>query len=303
LGLQYPSQIGIGVQGNSSGSSKSGVPVPGALTFSEIKNFNGDLGVFSINNPAIVLNLLHQDTDTNLLANPKIRVKNRDKAKIHVGDKVPVLTTVANSTGFVSQTVNYIDVGIKLDVEPTVQLHDQVSIKVGLEVSNITDQVKTDSGVLAYTIGSRNATTTLQLKNNETQILAGLFRDDTQKIQNKVPGLGDLPLLGKLFKNNSNDKRKNEIVLLITPRILHNITPANATYTIFPSGINHSALQSNHLSPQEPQTTPISTQSTPMPQITQNDRANLDQEFAKQLLNSAPQDAGTNQNSATIKAQ
>ena len=75
-------------------------------------------------------------------------------------------------------------------MEPVIQLQDQVSIKVNMEVSNVTDQVKTDSGVLAYTIGSRNATTTLQLKNNETQILAGLFRDDTQKIKRKVPGLG-----------------------------------------------------------------------------------------------------------------
>ena len=81
----------------------------------------------------------------------RIRVKNRDKAKIHVGDKIPVLTSVANSTGFVSQTVSYIEVGIKLDVEPVIQLQDQVSIKVNMEVSNVTDQVKTDSGVLAYT--------------------------------------------------------------------------------------------------------------------------------------------------------
>lgn len=302
LGLQYPSQIGLGVQGNAKASS-TGVPIAGQLTFTELKHFNGDFGVFSVNDPAIVLNLLHQDTDTNLLANPKIRVKNRDKAKIHVGDKVPVLTSVANSTGFVSQTVSYIDVGIKLDVEPIVQLQDQVSIKVGLEVSNITDQVKTDSGVLAYTIGSRNATTTLQLKNNETQILAGLFRDDTQKIKRKVPGLGSLPLIGKLFTDDSNDNRKNEIVLLITPRILHNITPANATYTIFPSGVNHSGAQSSRPVQQAPEPVATLVQSPPTPQNTQTDRAKTDAEFANQLLNSAPPDAAANPNTTIIQAQ
>lgn len=304
LGVQYPSQVGLGVQGNARGNTTANVPIPGELTFTELKHFNGDFGVFSLNDPAIVLNLLHQDTDTNLLANPKIRVKNRDKAKIHVGDKVPVLTSVANSTGFVSQTVSYIDVGIKLDVEPIIQLQDQVSIKVGLEVSNITDQVKTDSGVLAYTIGSRNANTTLQLKNNETQILAGLFRDDTQKTSRKVPGLGNLPLIGRLFTDNNTDKRKNEIVLLITPRILHNLTPANATYTIFPSGVNHSGgVQTNRVATpaSEPAASPV--QPPPTPQGTQYDKAKTDAEFANQLMNSAPPDAAANPNTTMIQAQ
>lgn len=301
LGMQYPTQIGLGVQGNARGSA-TGTPIPGKLTFTELKHFNGSMGVFSVNDPAVVLNLLHQDTDTNLLANPKIRVKNRDKAKIHVGDKIPVLTSVANAQGFVSQTVNYLEVGIKLDVEPIVQLLDQVSIKVGLEVSNITDQVKTDTGVLAYTIGSRNATTTLQLKNNETQILAGLFRDDTQKVSRKVPGLGSLPLIGKLFSDDSNDKRKNEIVLLITPRILHNLTPASATYTIFPSGVNHSGVANRSATPAfEPISAPPSP--PPTPQSTQYDKAKTDANFADQLMNSSPPDASANPNTLIIQAQ
>ena len=244
IGIRYPTQASVGVRGNATNTSAGVVTTPGQLTLAELKNFNSGLGVFTITDPVLALNLLQQNTDTNLLANPKIRVKNRDKARIHVGDKIPVLTSVANATGFVSQTVSYIEVGIKLDVEPTILLQDQVSIKVGLEVSNVTDQVKTDSGVLAYTIGSRNANTTLQLKDGETQILAGLFKDDEQRVSNQVPGLSSLPLIGRLFANKNNDKRKNEIVLLITPRILHNIAPANAVYTNFPSGINHSASPS-----------------------------------------------------------
>lgn len=308
LGLQYPSQIGLGVQGNAKGSTSGTTPIPGELTFTELRHFKGDFGVFSVNDPALVLNLLHQDTDTNLLANPKIRVKNRDKAKIHVGDKIPVLTSVANSTGFVSQTVSYIEVGIKLDVEPVIQLQDQVSIKVNMEVSNVTDQVKTDSGVLAYTIGSRNATTTLQLKNNETQILAGLFRDDTQKIKRKVPGLGSLPLIGRLFTDDSNDNRKNEVVLLITPRILHNLAPVSSTYTNFPSGVNHSVVnasgaQGNRPAMQAAETVAQPIQPPPTPQSTQYDRAKTDAEFANQLLNSAPPDQVANPNTTIIQAQ
>ncbi len=287
LGIQYPSQIGVGVQGNAAGSTSGTQPQAGKLTLTELRNFNGNLGVFSISDPAIVLNLLHQDTDTNLLASPKIRVKNRDRAKIHVGDKIPVLTSVASAQGFVSQNVNYIEVGIKLDVEPVIQMQDQVSIKVGMEVSNITDQVTTSSGVLAYTIGSRNANTTLQLRNNETQILAGLFRDDEQKTSRKVPGLGNLPLIGKLFSSNNEDKRKNEIVLLITPRIMHNLSPASSVYSLIPSGIAATAnpvgaggaraVQAIDTTPSAPVVTPQSTQSSNM----RNDSG-----FANQMMNS-----------------
>ena len=285
IGIRYPTQASVGVRGNATNTSAGVVATPGQLTLAELKNFNSGLGVFTITDPVLALNLLQQNTDTNLLANPKIRVKNRDKARIHVGDKIPVLTSVANATGFVSQTVSYIEVGIKLDVEPTILLQDQVSIKVGLEVSNVTDQVKTDSGVLAYTIGSRNANTTLQLKDGETQILAGLFKDDEQKISNQVPGLSSLPLIGRLFANKNKDKRKNEIVLLITPRILHNIAPANAVYTNFPSGVAHSnaresrAATSQVLEPLNAVVIP----SVQTPEARQGNQARTDQEFANQV--------------------
>jgi len=298
IGVRYPSQVSVGVQGktNSNGVTTN---TPGRLSLAELKNFNSGLGVFTISDPVLALNLLHQDTDTNLLANPQIRVKNREKAKIHVGDKIPVFTSVANSTGFVSQTVNYLEVGIKLDVEPTILLQDQVNIKVGLEVSNITDQVKTDTGVLAYTIGSRNANTTLQLKNGETQILAGLFRDDGQNISNKVPGLSSLPFIGRLFTDKNNDKRKNEIVLLITPRILHNIAPANAVYTMFPSGVNHS-VSSRGAKASEPVVVAAESQPAPAPtpQSIQAGRAQVDQNFASQLLQPAAEDSGASNGGA-----
>jgi len=304
LGIQYPTQIGVGVQGNAAGSSSGTQPQAGKLTLTELRNFNGGLGVFSINDPAIVLNLLHQDTDTNLLASPKIRVKNRDRAKIHVGDKIPVLTSVASAQGFVSQNVNYIEVGIKLDVEPVIQMQDQVSIKVGMEVSNITDQVTTSSGVLAYTIGSRNANTTLQLRNNETQILAGLFRDDEQKTRRKVPGLGNLPLIGKFFSSNNEDKRKNEIVLLITPRIMHNLSPASSVYSLIPSGIAATANPLGTTGARAVQASDAMASSpVAMPQNTAADRAKVDTNFADQLINSAPPNPAASPNTMIIQGQ
>jgi general secretion pathway protein D len=96
-------------------------------------------------------------------------------------------------------------------------------MKVGLEVSNIVQQVKTATGTLTYQLGSRNATTTLRLKDGETQVLAGLISDEDRASASRVPGLGDLPLLGRLFSSHRDEGNKTEIVLLITPRILRQV--------------------------------------------------------------------------------
>ncbi|TCJ13931.1 type II and III secretion system protein [Parasulfuritortus cantonensis] len=174
-------------------------------------------------NSAPTLNAGKTDSDVNLLANPRIRVRNKEKAKIHIGDKVPVITSNVTSTGVTSESVSYLDVGLKLDVEPQVYLDGDVAMKVGLEVSNIVQQVKSSTGTLTYQLGSRNATTVLRLKDGETQVLAGLISDEERTSAAKVPGLGDIPLLGRLFSSHSDNNSKTEIVLLITPHILRNV--------------------------------------------------------------------------------
>ena len=76
------------------------------------------------------------------------------------------------------------------------------------------------NGTLAYEVGTRNATTVLRLKDGETQILAGLISDEDRKTASKVPGLGQIPILGRLFSSHKDDKSKTEIVLSITPHIV-----------------------------------------------------------------------------------
>ena len=279
IGIRYPTQVSVGVQGRQDTGNGTFVNTPGQLSLTELRNFNSGLGVFSITDPVLALNLLHQDTDTNLLANPHIRVKNREKAKVHIGDRIPILTSIANATGFVSQSVSYIEVGIKLNVEPTILLHDEVSIKVALEVSNQTDQVRSSTGTLTYTIGTRNAETVLRLKDGETQVLAGLFRDDTQNTTNKVPGLSSLPFIGKLFNDRTNDRRKKEIVLLITPRILSNIRPPDAVYTSFPAGIDATQGSSGKNSRQQ-DAAPVAATPSRTPEDIQREQAQNDKSFA-----------------------
>jgi len=177
-----------------------------------------------------------QDSDAKLLTNPRIRVRNHEKAKILIGERVPNITSTATSTGFVSQSINYIDIGLTLNVEPTIYLDDDVGIKVTLEVSSILSQTTTQSGTSAYEIGTRTATTALRLKNGETDVLAGLIDNTESHSGNKVPGLGEMPILGRLFGATTDDNEKTEIVLSITPHLIRNIQRPNASEASFAAG-------------------------------------------------------------------
>ena len=227
IGVRYPTQFSVGVQGAAGA---------GTATLAETKGSFAPLTRLNITDPALILNLQQQDSDTNLLANPRIRVKNREKAKIHIGDKLPVITTTSTANVGISDSVTYLDVGLKLDVEPNVFLEDEVAIKVGLEVSNIVQQITSANGTLTYRLGTRNTATTLRLKNGETQVLAGLLQDEDRSVSDKVPGLGNLPVIGRLFGSRHDEHDKTEIILLITPYIVRNIDRPSATVLEFPSG-------------------------------------------------------------------
>nr|WP_255719667.1 secretin N-terminal domain-containing protein [Pelomonas sp. P8] len=191
-------------------------------------------------NPVVAARLKGSSGTSNLLANPKLRARNKEKAKIQIGDKVPVFTSTSTANVGVSTAVTYIDVGIKLEVEPTVQLDNEVVMKVALEVSSL--GVKESSGgpqpTSAYRIGTRNASTSLRLRDGETQVLAGLINDEDRKNISGVPYVSETPLLGRLFGVHSDSRKKSEIVLLITPHVLRNVSLPEASQTILPSGFD-----------------------------------------------------------------
>lgn len=194
LGLKPPLQASLAVMPKANST----------LTLNDLMNitpFNTQVSV-----DQVVANIKKDNQDSNILANPQIRVKNREKALIQIGDRVPVITTTSTSTGFVSESVSYVDVGLKLEVEPNIRLNNEVSIKTSLEVSNLIREVRSSNGALAYQIGTRNANTVLQLANGETQILAGLINDEQRKSATGIPVLVDLPVLGRLFGSNKDDK-------------------------------------------------------------------------------------------------
>jgi general secretion pathway protein D len=243
LGMRFPDQIGYGLLQPTTTSTtintvgtQISTTLGGTLAagFVDLKNSTG-LTSF-VSNPALTLNLKSQTGDGNILANPRIRVKNREKAKIHIGDKVPIFTTTSVANVGVSSSVSYLDVGLKLDVEPNVYLDDDVAIKVGLEVSSIVKEVSGPAGSLAYQVGTRTASTVLRLKNGETQVLAGLISDEERSSANRLPGLGNIPGIGRLFSSQMDNNSKTEIILLITPRIVRNVVRMPESSATVPAG-------------------------------------------------------------------
>ena len=245
LGVRFPDQIGYGkitpditnqVLDTSGNTISQTTTFGGALATGFVDTHKLSSLTSYVANPALLLNLRNQLTDSNLLANPRIRVRNREKAKIHIGDKLPVFTTTSTANVGVSASVSYLDVGLKLEVEPQVYLDDDVSIKVGLEVSSVTKEVAGPSNSLAYQIGTRNTNTLLRLRNGETQILAGLISDEERSSANRLPGAGDLPLIGRLFGSQNDQHNKTEIILLITPRVVRNIVLPDNMRSVIPAG-------------------------------------------------------------------
>jgi general secretion pathway protein D len=183
------------------------------------------------------LNANATDSAVNVLANPRIRAKNREKAKILIGERVPNISSTATSNGVTSQNITYVDVGLKLDVEPQIFPGNEIGLKIALEVSSINSTVENKtSGTVAYRIGTRTTSTVLRLKDGENQVLAGLIQDSDRKSASKVPLLGEIPILGQLFRSDSVDKGKTEILLSITPRLIRGISKPGVNEESFEAG-------------------------------------------------------------------
>ena len=219
VGLQWPESISFAV--------------PGAADLVPLSS-SGFRGLVA--NPALVARLRASVGSTNLLANPTLRARNREKARVQIGERLPVFTTTSAVNVGTSASVSYIDVGLKLDVEPTVQLDGDVTIKLALEVSNLLREVVGPAGSIAYQVGTRMTSTTLRLQDGQTQVLAGLINDEDRRRSTGLPGLSQAPLLGRLFGYRSDSRNKTEIVMLITPRIVRQLVAPDARQATLASG-------------------------------------------------------------------
>ncbi|WP_243371221.1 cohesin domain-containing protein [Geotalea sp. SG265] len=250
---------------SSSSTSSTTASPDNLLTLFRWRGFNGFLTV-----PNATFNFGKTLSNSETLANPKIRVKNREKAKFNVGTRVPITTTSTNGTSIgVNVNVQYVDVGVKLNAEPTIQLNNEVAIKLSLEVSSILSKDKigdASSLTTVVTIGTRNLDTVLSLKDGETSIIGGLIQDSNTKSKQKVMVLGDIPIIGPLLSSNDNSNSKSELVLAITPRVVRSVTVPEGEAAGFWSGKEDEPSLSKPYSSfvQEPELVPA-VQTAPLP--------------------------------------
>jgi general secretion pathway protein D len=181
---------------------------------------------------SILLDFLRTESNTKTLANPRIRVVNNKQAKINIGDKVPILlstTNVVPGTGAAGipttstvTSIEFKDTGIKLTVEPIIHLNQDVSLKLQLEVTRLGDLVtlQDDPLIRQFRFGTRTAETALSLRDGESVVLGGLIQPEDRTTVTKVRGLGDIPVLGEIFKSTTRDVVTTDVILTITPHIV-----------------------------------------------------------------------------------
>jgi general secretion pathway protein D len=191
------------------------------FTLANLKNLTA-ADVFLSGIPGIYYRLLKNDTATRALANPQLRTAEGIPATARFGERVPVpITTFApiaaggvNTQPIVSYA--YENIGVNIDITPRTHHDDEVSLALKVSLSNISG-----TGYAGLpTFGNREISTTIRLKDGETNMLAGLIRDDERTVLSGVPGLSDLPLIGRLFANNHKEAQETDIVLTLTPHII-----------------------------------------------------------------------------------
>nr|WP_314899630.1 secretin N-terminal domain-containing protein [uncultured Deefgea sp.] len=250
MGIKYPGSVSATVYGNTIGAAPPTITknpdgttvttspsalTPGSVTLDQLRNINSSDILVNLGVPTVTANFNQSRGKTNILSNPKIRVKNRDKAKILIGERVPVVTTTV-SNGTTTENVNYQDVGLTLNVEPVITVDNEISVKVTLEVSNITKTIPTKGGLLVYQIGTRRAETNMTARDGETQVLAGLLSRNEADAGSGLPFLSSVPGFDRIFGTKSSSKEKTELILLITPRVVRSLPLPSTHITNFDSG-------------------------------------------------------------------
>jgi general secretion pathway protein D len=212
-GLELSSSGGLGLQGS--------VTIPENLTLPEVRNLSQASILFG-NLPGIYYRLLKTNGSARTLANTQLRTTEGTAAQARFGERVPIPVTQFAPIGSGSlpqqpiTSFNYQNIGVNIDITPRTHHDDAVSLTIRLEVSSISG---TGFGDLP-TFGNREISTVIRLKDGETNMLAGLIRDDERRSLSGVPGLVDLPLIGALFGHTRKESQQTDIVLTLTPRII-----------------------------------------------------------------------------------
>lgn len=201
------------------GLQQSPAVLPAGFSFGILKQ-GVKIGNVYFPNLGAVLQAYKNDSDVNIIATPQILTTDNQKAEIKVGENVPYITS-QNTTNSQQDYTNYEykDVATTLDITPQINQSNLVRLKIRVEVIKL----KNPNDLSGHpTTFKRSADTTVVVHNNETVVIGGMIGQDTSVVEYKVPLLGDIPLLGWLFKSHTNSKEKTNLFIFITPHIVEN---------------------------------------------------------------------------------
>ena len=233
-GLQFASVSGEGTASSTGIDGRVAVDRTGPLSLDDL----GGLGVADFvvaDLPSLFYRLLKRDQQTHTLANPHIRTSAGQTAAAQFGDEVPIPVTTFTpfaAGGLQQQPVTsfqYRPVGVTIEITPDIHHDDEVSLDLLIEVTTVSGVGYND----IPTFGERSIETTIRLRNGETNILAGLIRDDEREVLEGVPGLSDLPFIGRLFSRNRVETQETDIIVTLTPRVVRGLALDEADLRAF----------------------------------------------------------------------
>jgi general secretion pathway protein D len=239
LGLQPPTANGpIGLQlttpnqttttnntnnGTTNGTGTSTTTSNG-LTLNTFKNLNATN--FAVSVPQATLNLLMSDSNTRLLQNPQIRASDGQKASLKIGSRIPVATGSfqpgiggVGINPLVNTQFQYLDVGVNIDIQPTVHLNSDVTLKVTMDISSETGTTDI-GGIQQPIISQRKVEHQIRLKEGEVNMLGGILEDNDQRNYSGIPGLGNVPILKYIFGHENINRQQNEVVFVLIPHLV-----------------------------------------------------------------------------------
>lgn len=196
---------------------------PGTITYDDFGNptySGGDIGAFNIGTfgrtPFMInatLQMVVTNSDGKVLASPRVATQSGEQAKIHVGDKYPIVFYDSHAGQF---QVNYVDIGTKINVKPEVKTDGYILVDIEPNVSSLVELINNQYPRTA----ERTIKTKMRVKDGDTIVLGGMVREEERRSVSKIPLLGDLPILGPLFRTTNDSNSRTEVILMLTTHIM-----------------------------------------------------------------------------------
>ncbi|HMS83211.1 MAG TPA: hypothetical protein PKD12_06145, partial [Nitrospira sp.] len=243
-GLSYPKQAGAGLVAAGFAGPLAAEAVH--MTYRQLTDLGPSNYLFKLPT-TVLLDFFKQQSDAKTLASPKVRVLNNKKAEINIGDKQPILLSTTNvlpgqaTTGAVPTTstvtsIEFRDTGVKLTVEPSIRLGNELSLKMKVEVVRVGEKeiLQDAPRIQQFKFGNRSAETTLSMRDGETIVLGGLLQEEDKRTRVTIPWIGDLPLIGNMLSSFETKRVTTEVILTITPHIAQpTLLPGSSTHAFW----------------------------------------------------------------------